>query len=319
MEDLKLTLAVTPWEYLRPLLDGEVQAEGIDLTVIPVESPSEIFRRMLRFEEFDVSEISFSSYLRARLAGRAFIAIPVFPSRKFRHSFVFVNQEAGIERPEDLRGKRVGLPGYQMTLAVWVRGFLMHDYGLDPPDMKWFTEREEVTDFSGYPGLSLERIPSDKELNQMLIHHELDALMTTQPSLELKRSERVRRLFPDFRRVEMDYFRRTGFFPIMHTVALKQKIYENHPWIATRLMDLFEQAKRIYLDHRDRRAARFSFVWTEAYLEEEAAVFGRDPWPFGLAKNRRTVEALVEYAFEQGLIQRRLSMDELFAANTLGS
>jgi 4,5-dihydroxyphthalate decarboxylase len=319
MGKLQLTLACTLSEHVSPLFTGRVKPDGIDLITVHLNHPSEIFWRMLRFQEFDASEMSLASYLRVKLAGQPFIAIPVFPSRKFRHSFVFVHKDAGIENPEDLAGKRVGVPEYQMTAAVWVRGFLQHDYGLEPHHVKWFLEREERTPFSGYPGLSLERIPPGKKLDAMLINQEIDGLINPRPSHELLQSDQVRRLFPDFKKVEMDYFKRTGVFPIMHTVVLRQEIYDRHPWVANCLMDAFTQAKKIYLEDRDIQAMNSPIVWIESHLLEEAVLFGKDPLPYGLRQNRKTIETLIEYSLEQGLINVGPSMEELFAPNTIES
>ena len=318
MGNLTLTLACMPWDHVLPLFKGRVSTQGLDIIVVALNRPADIFWRMLRFEEFDASEMSLSSYLRAKEAGKPFIAIPVFTSRKFRHSFVFVNKESGIERPEDLAGKRMGVPEYQLTAALWIRGFLKDDYGLDPRQLNWFYEREERTPFSPPPGLSITKIPTGKSLEAMLVHREIDALITALPSQEILSSDRVRRLFPDFKKVEMDYFNRTEIFPIMHTVILRQDLYNRHPWVANRLMDAFDEAKRIYLEQRNLEALHSSLVWIEAYLHEEACVFGKDPFPNGLAANQRAIETLIRYSFEQGLIKEPLPVEKLFAPNTLG-
>ncbi len=324
MSDLNLSLACENYDRTRALRDGTVKPEGIDINymVLPVE---EIFWRMLRYEEFDVAELSMGAFLVAAAQGRRpFVAIPVFPSRTFRHRCIFVNVSSAIERPEDLRGKRMGVPEYTMTASVWLRGLLRYDYGIVPQQIHWFQGGEEQpgrkdrVDFDLPPDIRLEVI-QDKTLNEMIESGEIDALMSPRmPSCFLRGSPRVRRLFPDFKRVETDYFRRTGIFPIMHVIVIKKSLYDEYPWIAQSLYKAFCEAKdhcfsKIY----DSNVLRVSLPWDIAEYEETVRLMGQDYWPYGFEVNRHVLETLHSYLFEQGLIKQKLELEKLFAPNTL--
>lgn len=287
MGDLNLTLACEDYDRTRPLRDGSVKPEGIDLNylVLPVE---EIFWRMLRYEEFDVAELSMGAFLVDASRGRRpFVAIPVFPSRTFRHRCIFVNVTSGIERPEDLRGKRVGVPEYTMTASVWLRGLLQHEYGVAPEEIHWFQGGEEQpgrkdrVEFDPPPKVRLGVIPEDRTLNEMIESGEIDALMSPRmPSCFLSGSPKVRRLFPDFKRVEMDYFRKTGIFPLMHTVVIRMGVYEKNPWVAQSLYKAFCEAKDLCFSQiYDSNVLRNSLPWTIADYEETRLLMGGDYWP----------------------------------------
>ena len=325
MADIHLTLACEDYDRTRPLSDGSVEPEGIDLNYVKL-AVEEIFWRMCRYEEFDVAELSMGAFLVAAARGqRPFMAIPVFPSRTFRHRCVFINTASGIERPEDLRGKRVGVPEYTMTAAVWLRGLLQHEYGVAPQEIRWFQGGEEQpgrkdrVDFDLPPGIRLEVIPHDKTLNDMTESGGIDALMSPRmPSCFLRGSPRVRRLFPDFKQAEMDYFRRTGIFPIMHVIVIRTKIYEEHPWVAQSLYKAFCQAKDLCFSQLyDSNVLRISLPWTVAEYEETRLLMTEDYWPYGFAPNQRVLETLHSYLLEQGLIKQRLELEKLFAPNTL--
>jgi len=325
MGDLNLTLACEDYDRTRALLDGSIKPEGIDLTylALPVE---EIFWRMLRFEDFDVAELSMGAFLVAAAQGRRpFTAIPVFPSRTFRHRCFFVNSSSGIERPEDLRGKRVGVPEYTMTASVWLRGLLQHEYGVAPEEILWFQGGEEQpgrkdrVDFDLPPKIRLEVIPQDRTLNAMIESGEIDALMSPRmPSCFLSGSQKVRRLFPDYKRVEMDYFRKTGLFPLMHLMVIRMGIYEKNPWVAQSLYKAFCEAKDLCFSKiYDSNVLRTSLPWTLADYEETRLLMGEDYWPYGFAANRHGLETLQSYLLEQGLIKKSLDLEKLFAPNTL--
>jgi len=325
MGDLNLTLACEDYDRTRALLDGSIKPEGIDLTylALPVE---EIFWRMLRFEDFDVAELSMGAFLVAAAQGRRpFTAIPVFPSRTFRHRCFFVNSSSGIERPEDLRGKRVGVPEYTMTASVWLRGLLQHEYGVAPEEILWFQGGEEQpgrkdrVDFDLPSKIRLEVIPQDRTLNAMIESGEIDALMSPRmPSFFLSGSQKVRRLFPDYKRVEMDYFRKTGLFPLMHLMVIRMGIYEKTPWVAQCLYKAFCEAKDLYFSKiYDSNVLRNSLPWTIADYEETRLLMGEDYWPYGFAANRHGLETLQSYLLEQGLIKKSLDLEKLFAPNTL--
>jgi len=324
MADLRLTLACEDYDRTRALKEGTVKPEGIDLNYIalPVE---EIFWRMLRYEEFDVAELSMGAFLVDAARGRRrFVAIPVFPSRTFRHRCVFVNVASGIERPEELRGKRVGLPEYTMTAAVWLRGLFQHEYGVSPEEVHWVQGGEEQpgrkdrVEFDLPPRIRLE-VVTDRTLNEMLEKGEIDALMSPRmPSCFLERSPRVRRLFPDFKRVEMDYFRKTGIFPIMHGIVIRMDLYERNSWVAQSLYKAFCEAKDLCFGQiYDSNILRTSLPWTIAEYEEVRSLMGADYWAYGFHANRRVLETLQAYLLEQGLIGQRLDLEKLFAPNTL--
>jgi len=327
MANIHLTLACEDYDRTRALQEGSVKPEGMELNylALPVE---EIFWRMLRYEEFDVAEISMGAFLVDAARGRrTFMAIPVFPSRTFRHRCIFVNVASGIERPEDLKGKRVGVPEYTMTAAVWLRGLLQHEYGVSPQEVRWFQGGEEQpgrkdrVEFDLPAGIRLEIIPGDRTLNEMIESGEIDALISPRmPSCFARGSRRVRRLFADFKRVEMDYFRRTGIFPIMHAVVLRTKLYEESPWVAQSLYKAFCEAKdRCLSQIYDSNVLRTSLPWTVAEYEEVRDLMGEDYWPYGFGPNRHVLETLHSYLLEQGLIGKRLDLEKLFAPNTLGA
>ncbi len=325
MGDLNLTLACEDYDRTRALRDGSVKPEGINLTylVLPVE---EIFWRMLRFEDFDVAELSMGAFLVAAAQGRrSFTAIPVFPSRTFRHRCVFVNSSSGIERPEDLRGKRVGVPEYTMTASVWLRGLLEHEYGVSPEEINWYQGGEEQpgrkdrVEFDLPAKIRLEVIPEDRTLNAMIESGEIDALMSPRmPSCFLSGSQKVRRLFPDYKRVEMDYFRKTGLFPLMHLMVIRMDIYEKNPWVAQSLYKAFCEAKDLCFSKiYDSNVLRTSLPWTLADYEETRLLMGEDYWPYGFAPNRHGLETLHSYLLEQGLIKKSLDLEKLFAPSCL--
>ncbi|MGE5302172.1 MAG: ABC transporter substrate-binding protein [Alphaproteobacteria bacterium] len=325
MGKIRLTLACWDYDRTRALQEGRVEVEGVELTYLPLRV-EETFWRMLRYQEFDACELSMGSYLIARDRGHPpFVAIPVFPSRAFRHSCLFINTGAGIQEPKDLIGKRAGVPEYQMTMAIWVRGLLQHEYGVPPDKIKWFTGGQEE------PGrvdkvrhdlpsnIDIRSIGSEQTLSSMLENGEIDALMSTYlPSPFVRRSPKVRRLIPNFREVEREYYRRTGIFPVMHTVVLREDVYRRYPWVAQSLYKAFSEAKRHCQESMyEFSALRYMLAWSIAEIEEELEIFGVDLWPYGLEANRHGLETLVNYAHEQGLIQKKADVKELFASNTL--
>lgn len=325
MGKIHLTLACWDYDRTRALQDGTIQVEGVDLTYLPL-LVEETFWRMLRYQEFDACELSMGSYLMARDKGSPrFVAIPVFPSRAFRHSYIYINTDSAIREPKDLVGKRVGVPEYQITMAIWVRGILQHDYGVMPGDLNWFTGgaehpgREEKLKPDLPKNIDIRPIGPGHTLSSMLERGEIDALICAHiPSPFERRSPKVQRLFPNFRDVEKDYYRRTRIFPIMHTVAVREDFYERHPWVAQSLFKAFSQAKRICQESMYKFAAlRYMLAWSIAEMEEERQLFGEDLWPYGLEANRHVLETLVQYAHEQGLIKKRLDITTLFAPNTL--
>lgn len=323
----KLHISLACWDYdrTRALQEGSVEVEGVDLNYLPLRV-EETFWRMLRYQEFDACELSMGSYLIARDKGTPpLVAIPVFPSRAFRHSSIFINTSSGIEEPKDLIGKRVGVPEYQMTMAIWVRGILQHEYGVHPEKMKWFIGGQEepgrISKVSHDlpPSIDISSIGTDQTLSSMLENGEIDALMSANLPLPfVRRSPKVRRLIPNFREVEREYYQRTKIFPIMHCVALRGDVYQNYPWVAQSLYKALCEAKTECQEAMyEFSALKYMLAWSIAEMEEEMEIFGDDLWPYGLEANRRGLEILVRYAHEQGLIKHKIDVKDLFAPNTL--
>jgi len=287
--------------------------------------PEEIFHRAFKFQEFDVSEISFSSYIRTVAAGTAaYIGIPAFVSRIFRHSGIYVRKGSGIEKPEDLRGKRIGVPEYQITAVVWMRGMMQHEYGVKPSEIHWRSGgqeepgRHERTPLKPIPGLDLKPIGDDKTLVGMLRDGELDALFTARaPSSFIKREPHVALLFPDTRAAEQAYYKKTGLFPIMHLVGIRKLLVEKYPWLPTSVYKAFCEAKaRAMIDLRDVNALMVTLPWLVAETNETAALMGDDFWKYGVAENMAEIDALTTYIHEQGLADRKVKVEELFHPST---
>jgi len=322
---LRLSLACWDYDRTRALADGRVQPEGIDLVYLnqPVE---ETFFRMMRFGEFDASEMSLSSYVAS--LGRAeppFIAIPAFPSRFFRHSCIFVSAKSGIRKPEDLKGKRVGVPEYQMTAPVWIRGILSDEHGVKVTDVQHLSGgeeepgRDEKQKLDLPPTIGLSSIGKNQTLSAMLAEGELDALVTARaPSTFKSKPDAVKRLFPDYVAKEKEYYRRTRIFPIMHTVVIRRDVYAKNPWVAQSLYKAFAAAKKIASDMYAQTAALSSMLpWSTAQADETRAEMGEDWWPYGLGPNRHVLETFLRYHHEQGLSKRLYKPEELFARETL--
>ncbi len=313
MSNLKLTLACGRYDRTQPLIDGRVTPEGVDLTFLPL-NPGETFYRMLNYGDFDVSEMSLSSYTIMRSEGDdRFVAIPVFPSRVFRQNAVYLRADSKIEKPQDLKGKRIGVGDYQMTAAVWVRGFLMHDYGVHPGDVTWIAGNP-VRAIKPPEGVCIEPMPAGTTLDAMLERGEIDALVTVVIPNGLGKT--VRRLFRDFRAVETEYFRKTRIFPIMHTFVLKARLYEENPWLAVSFYRAFCRARDMaYQITYDSNALTVSLPWVLDEIEQTHKIFGPQIWDYSVEASRPTLEALVTYLDEQRLSRRKMGVDELFAPN----
>ncbi len=327
MGKMHLSLACSNYDRTRALFDGRVAPEGIELNCLdlPVE---ETFFRMLRHHEFDVAEMSLSSYALSLFAENPpFIAIPIFPSRFFRHSCVFVNAASGIREPKDLIGKRVGTPEFQMTAGVWMRGILSDDYQVPVASVTYLRGGEEQPGrlekiaVSPPPEIRLESIPETKTLSAMLESGEIDALYTARaPSSFENGSGKVRRLFENYQAVEQQYYSRTKIFPIMHVIVIRRLLYEKSPWIAQSLYKAFSRAHNLaYKDLYDSGALSCMLPWLVRHAEETRALMGPDFWPCGLERNAHTLDTFLRYSFEQGLSKRRLKPEELFARESLES
>ena len=324
MSKLRLTIACHISDRTRALADGRISIEGADLNWLDLHV-AEIFWRMCQNQEFDASEMSLGAH--TTLIGRGdapFVGVPVFPSRVFRHSGIFICAENGIEKPEDLKGRRIGIPEYAMTACVWMRGLLHHEYGVAPEDVIWVNGGQEVpgrkerVDLDLPLSIRLESIPENDTLNRALCEGDIDALFCAHPpSAFFAGDPRVKRLFPDFRNAEQAYFRKTGLFPIMHTLALRRDVYEENPWLAQSLLQAFQEAKEdIERMLGDPGWLITMLPWQVAEADETRRIMGDDFWPYGVESNRKTLETFCRYAEEQGLTARRVGVEELFAPNT---
>jgi ABC-type nitrate/sulfonate/bicarbonate transport system substrate-binding protein len=325
MSRLRLTLACGDYDRTRGLADGSIQPEGIELTYVALE-PGELFERVARHREFPVAEMSLATYLNLR--GRdddGLVGIPVFPARSFRHGYSYVHRDAGINRPEDLVGKRVGTMQYQLTVNLWMRGILEEDHGVRPSDMTWVFGGQEV------PGtrerapvdipddVRVELVPKGRTLNELLLAGEIDALFAPHtPAVAREGHPEIVRLFPDYQAVEADWYRRTRMFPIMHLVVIRRDVYEADRWIARSLFKAFCEAKSAAL-----RRLRFTGTLSTMVpglvpaLEAAEALFGDRYWPYGIEANRTELDTAVRWARRQGIARRDLDMPDLFAAETL--
>ena len=307
---MQLTLACGRYDRTQALIDGRVRPEGVETLNYLALKPGETFWRQLNNLEFDASEMSLSSYTILRSEGdERFIAIPVFPSRVFRHSAVYLREDSPVAKPEQLKGRRVGVGDYQMTAAVWVRGFLQHEYGVRPEDISWVVGKP-IRAIKPPEGIRLEVLSGEKTLETMLQQGEIDALVSVM--LPRKLGNGVRRLFGDFRSVEADYYRRTRIFPIMHTLALKRTVYEKDPWLAVSLYKAFCKARDL-AQHwlYDTDALPVTLPWVIDEVEKSRDV----PWDYSVEGSRPTLEALVRYLDEQKLTRRPMRVEELFAPN----
>jgi 4,5-dihydroxyphthalate decarboxylase len=324
MVEVPITIACGNYDLTAAIRDGRVKVEGCAVTYLPLY-PEEIFFRAFRYQEFDVTELSFSSFLRTVSAGTsAYVGIPAFVSRIFRHSGIYIRTDAGIRSPADLRGKRIRLPEYQITAVVWMRGMMQHEYGVSPSEIHWRSGgqeqpgREERTPLKPIKGLDLKPIGHDQTLVGMLRDGELDALFTARaPSSFVNGEPHIARLFPDTRRAEQAYYKKTGLFPIMHLIGIRKSLLEQYPWLATSVYKAFCEAKALAMaDLRDVNALMVTLPWLEAETNETMAVMGQDFWKYGVQENMPEIEALAGYAFEQGLTERKVGVEELFARAT---
>lgn len=320
MVEVPITIACGNYDRTRAIRDGRVKVEGCAVTYLPLY-PEEIFFRAFRYQEFDVSELSFSSYIRTVGNGTAaYVGLPAFVSRLFRHSCIYVRADSGIREPADLRGKRIGLPEYQITAVVWMRGLLQHEYGVKPNEIHWRSGgqeepgRDERTPLKPIPGLDLKPIGKDETLVGMLRDGKLDALFTARaPSSFLRGEPHIRRLFPNFREVERAYYQKTKMFPLMHLVGIKKELVAKYPWLTTSVYKAFCEARALaMIDLNDVNALMVMLPWLIAETQDTAEIMGKEFWPYGIDENMREIEALTTYAFEQGLTDRKVGVEELF-------
>jgi 4,5-dihydroxyphthalate decarboxylase len=321
MPRLSLTFASCKYDRMEALRSGEVEVEGVDLNMIVLPSGRQIFDRMVGGQEFDISELSSSEFI--SLMGRGdcpFVALPVFPSRVFRHGYIFVNTRAGIRDPKDLEGRRVGVPLYTQTAAIWVRGHLMHEYEVNLDTVRWVQGAVETGGSHGSPHAPplLKPVPieinsSGRSLEELLAAGEIDGLIGSRKPPMLGRNPQIARLFPDFRAIEREFWQQTGIFPIMHLIAIRRELYQQQPWIAQSLYDAVVAAKARALARMHYGGSLSVMLpWLMSEVEEVDALFGGDAWPYGIEPNRPTLEALVRYMVEQSFIARAMPVEELF-------
>jgi 4,5-dihydroxyphthalate decarboxylase len=321
---LTLSMACCNYDRCHALFDGRVQVDGVELLATPIE-PEEAFHRAFQYQEFDVSELSLSSFSMLTSRGDApYVGIPAFVSRLFRHSGIYIRTDRGIDHPSKLSGKTVGLPEYQITANVWIRGILKDEYGVDLESIAWRqggledAGREERARLDLPASIDLKSIPSDRNLSDMLANGEIDALISARaPSCYLRGAPNVDRLFPDYKTVEQDYFRRTKIFPIMHLIGIRRSIYEQNPWLAVNLMKAFMQAKDYVMYELGQIGHLFATLpWSVSEFESTVRLMGPDYWSYGFEKNKHVLETFLGYHHRQGLSKRLVKPEELFAPST---
>ena len=308
--DLELTLMLADYHRTRPLLCGEVGAEGIKLNPRRAETGEACLRPV--YEEFDIAEMSLSWYMMARCRKEPVIALPIFPLRMQIHPYIFCSASSGIRRPEDLKGKKIGMDEYRLTVGLWARGILQEHYGVRPEDCKWFTSAPEGAGYRPPAGVKLTDAAGPTEA--LLLRGEIDALIPPNiPPSFRQRDPRIRRFFQEPRKTITEYFRRTKIFPITHTLVVRQALLDERPWLAASLLQAFTKAENLCRESYD-YAKRLAFPSAVLILEEEEEIFGNDPWAHGLTpENRNVLEKFVQYAEEQGYIPYRPALSELFA------
>jgi len=315
---LDLTLACHDYAWTQPLWDGRVEPQGLNLTTVDYPNPTR-FSRMVHGREFDACELSMGTYLatRAHADRFPFTAIPVFPFRKFRHAYMYKREGAGIETPADVAGKRVGIVNWQTTTGIWQRGVLADRHGLDLSSVEWVAAGSEIVDVDVPGRYDIEYLEHSSAttglLTEMLEDGDLDAIFHPVDIY----GDSATRLFEDPKAIERAYYRDTGIFPIMHAIVLEDELLDEEPWVVQSLYDAFQRAKELGLSVLE-RPRELPLVWADVYEDEERAVFGGDPWEYGLTEdNVTTVETLVEYAHEQGVADERYEVAELFETDHL--
>jgi 4,5-dihydroxyphthalate decarboxylase len=320
MPNLPVTFACGLYDRMLALHTREVKPDGIDLNFVAIDHPREIFDRMANNLEFDAAEMSSSDFFRHAVRGDCpMVAIPVFPSRVFRHGYIAIDKRQ-VSEPKDLAGKRIGVPLYAMTAAIFIRGLLQHDHGVDFSGVTWVEGGMNDTKPHGAPStiplvrdVKLELHSSKTSLNDRLESGDVAAVIGSALPRSVKTNPNVRRLFPDYRAREIDYYRRTKIFPVMHLVVLRRDFYEKHPFVATSLFNACCDAKAIaHRKMRDLGTLRYMLPWMASELEEIDDVFGGDPWPYGIDANRPSLEALVQYLADQALIEKPVPVESLF-------
>ena len=325
MSKLQLILACAGYDRTRALFDGRVSIDGVDIIPTVLE-PEEAFHRAFKYGEFDITEISMSSHTVMTARGEAqYVGVPAFLSRVFRHSGIYINTSKGITRPEDLRGKIIGVPEYQITANVWIRGILSDDYGVSADQVHWRRGgieqpgRGERSPIKLPASIDLQQIADDKTLSGMLESGEIDAMISARaPSCLLRGSPNVARLFPNFKDVEADYFKRSRHFPIMHMVGIRKSLVEKHPWLPVNVYKAFAEAKRLAInDLNEINMLLITLPWVVHEYNTTRELMGEDFWPYGFKENLHSLEVFTRYHHEQGLSSRKLAPEELFTPSVI--
>lgn len=318
---LSLTLACGPYDRAIPLFDGTVEIDGVKISPIVLQQPTELFGGMLK-GKFDISEMSLTHCFTLRAQGKArFVTLPIFTSRMFRHAFTFVNTRTGITRPKDLEGRRIGVQGYQMAAAVWIRGILHHDFDVNFDDVDWYEGGVnelgviggETTSMRPGKTLKIQNIGGERTLSDMLATDELDAIIGAVQPDSLLTHTHIDRMFPNYHEMERDYYSRTKIFPIMHALVMREELHHQHPELAQKIYEAFESAKNLAMAQtRFTGSLRFMLPWLVEQLEEIDEVFGADFWPYGVEPNRPSLDAFNQYLVDDGYFDRPMSLDEVF-------
>lgn len=325
MRNLKLSIAMGNYDRTRPIIDGRVSIQGID-PVVMMQEPEELFFRAFRNADYDVCELSLSSFtVRTARGDCPYVGVPVFPSRFFRHTSVYIRTDCGIEKPEDLKGRRIGTPEYQLTACVWARALLADDYGVEPADVTWvrggIDEKGRVEKISlNLPeDVTIEDIDPETTLNELLEAGEIDGMVTPRAPSCFKRGDaNVGRLFADSEAAAREYFGRTGIYPIMHLLGIRKTLLEQHPWLAGNIVKAFEEAKNLAAaDLIDIAAPKVMLPFLAEHLEALQALMGEDIWPYGVEQNRAVLETFLRHHHAQGLSERLVEVDELFHPATV--
>jgi 4,5-dihydroxyphthalate decarboxylase len=327
MTDLKLTMAFSENDRSAPVVKGQVKPDGISFDAKFMHA-ADIFYQQLAHQAFDVSEMSISSLLVITAQGNSpWVALPIFTQRHFFHNWMWIRSDAGIGKPEDLKGKRIGVPEYQQTAALWSRGILQHEWGVHARDMEWFMERTQARSHGGHSGfrppadVKFSYIPEDKSIGQMMMDDELDATMLyvhgsqiDRSSVDFENNPKVRKLWNP-REESVRYFRKTGIFPINHCTVMRRSVYEQHPWTALNIFNAFRIAKERVLAEvkRESETHRVLGLLSEA----GQAGLAQDPYPYGVKSNLKTLETAAQYSYEQGLTPRQVRLEEVFAPQTM--
>jgi 4,5-dihydroxyphthalate decarboxylase len=319
MAKLRLTVAAGDYDIVRPLKEGLVEAAGLELIFLTDMGPRERHWRLARKTEFDVCEENVGAYFIARDQDHPITAIPVFLHRRFRHGFVFINTAAGIKSPKDLIGKEIGGTNFMPAGNIWIRGILEERYGVPHRTITWVTDRSEDIAFDAPPDLRIEMKKSPKSLNDMLADGDIPAMISpTIPRPFVMGDKRVARLFPDYKTVEIDYYRETGIFPIMHVTTIRQEIVDKYPWVTTNLVKAFEASKQMAY-RRVQNPRMVPLAWVRTAVEEQEDILGRDPWEYGLTPaNRKTLETIQRYVHQQGMVSKQRPLEALFDDTDLG-